>query len=145
MWLVLERASAAAATGAPVELVEIVTPRTNAAPLSAGEHLWAALVGSRGLALELAGDAAGRRLYARAADPSTRGHLAAQLGAAYPQAHARPATGADDPACRQPGEQLAACTLGLAAPEYLPLRIPRDMELAAGRAPQADPLLGIFA
>src|SRR6266700_1874774 len=40
------------------ELVEIVTPRTNAAALSAAEHLFAALVGSRGLALELAGDAA---------------------------------------------------------------------------------------
>ena len=47
------------------ELVEIVTPRTNAAALSAAEHLFAALVGSRGLALELAGDATGRRLYAR--------------------------------------------------------------------------------
>src|SRR5919206_2270627 len=145
MWLALERASAVAATGAPAELVEIVTPRTNAAALGAAEHLCAALVGSRGLALELAGDAAGRRLYARAADTSTRARLTAQLGAAYPQAHARPASSADDPACRQPGEQLAACTLGLAAPEYLPLRVPRDVELAADRAPQADPLLGVFA
>src|SRR5437763_1600011 len=98
------------------ELVEIITPRTNAAALSAAEHLFAALVGARGLALELAGDATGRRLYARTADPTTRARLAAQLGAAYPQAHARPASGADDPAHLRPGEQLAACTLRLAAP-----------------------------
>ena len=127
------------------ELVEIVTPRTNAAALSAAEHLFAALVGSRGLALELAGDAMGRRLYARAADTTTRTRLAAQLGAAYPQAHTRPTSGADDPARLRPGERAAACTLGLAAPEYLPLRVPRDVELAADRAPQADPLLGVFA
>src|SRR5918912_90639 len=106
MWLALERASVVAATDAPAELVEIVTPRTNAAPLSAAEHLLAALIGSRGLALELAGDAAGRRLYARAADPATRARLATRLGAAYPQAHARPVDRAGDPACRRAGEQI---------------------------------------
>ena len=35
--------------------------------------------------------------------------------------------------------------LGLREPEYLPLRILRDSELIAERAPQADPLLGVLA
>ena len=71
-------------------LDEIVTPRTNAAVLSAAEHLFAALIGASGLSLELAGDAAGRRLYARADHSTLRSRFAVQLGAAYPQAHIRP-------------------------------------------------------
>src|ERR687884_1796843 len=120
MRLTLERSSAAAVTASTSgpELVEIITPRTNAATLSAAEHLAAALVGSRGLALELAGDAGGRRLYARAADADTRAHLVARLSAAYPQAHTRTISDADDPARIAPDEQVAVCTLRLAGPEY---------------------------
>jgi hypothetical protein len=141
------RPAAGAPPASALDLVEIVTPRTNAAVLSAAEHLFAALVGARSLALslEVAGDDAGRRLYARTADPAARTRLTTQLGAAYPQAHARTVGRVDDPALVGADEQVAACTLGLAAPEYLPLRVPRDTELAADRAPQADPLLSIFA
>jgi uncharacterized protein DUF87 len=128
-----------------VELLEIVTPRTNAASLSAAEHLFAAVVGSRGLSFELAGDANGRHLYVRCVDAATRARLAAQIGAAYPQAHARRLEQSVDPARLGEFEQQAACVLRLAEPEYLPLRVPRDLEIAADRAPQADPLLGILA
>src|SRR5262249_24583556 len=130
---------------AGVELLEIVTPRTNAASLSAAEHLFAALLRTGGLAFELAGDAAGRRLYVRAADAHRRADAAAQLGSAYPQAHARPVGHQQDPARVRDGEQLAACVLALAGAEYLPLRVPRDGEAAADRAPQGDPLLAVLA
>jgi hypothetical protein len=126
-------------------VLEVITPRTNTAALSAADHLFATLVGASGLGLELAGDAAGRHLYARAAGPALASRFALQLGAAYPQAHVRRVEDADDPACLRSGEQLAACTLQLAEPEYLPLRVARDVELAAQRAPQSDPLLAVLA
>src|SRR5438128_2425847 len=87
-------------------LAEIVTPRTNTAALSAAEHLFATLVGSSGVSLELAGDVAGRRLYTRAADPALASRVAVHLGAAYPQAHVRPVGPADDPARVRSGEQV---------------------------------------
>ena len=96
-----------------------------------------------GVSLELGADATARRFYARVRDRTARGLLEAQLGAAYPQARLRPAVG--DPARLLPGEQVAATRLGLREPEYLPLRILRDSELIAERAPQADPLLGVLA
>src|SRR5229473_2967342 len=124
--LSLQRRVSRGAPGLPgPELLEIVTPRTNSAALSAAEHLFAALIGSSGLSLELAGDAAGRRLYARAIDPTLRTRFAVQLGAAYPQAHIRPVRDADDPARARDGEQVAACALRFAQPEYLPLRVLR--------------------
>src|SRR5262249_28852956 len=49
-----------------------------------------------------------------------------------------------DPAVRAEGEQVAACTLRLRAPPYLPLRTFADPEVAADRAAQADPVLGIL-
>jgi Helicase HerA, central domain len=141
----LEGSPAATSPGPDcVQLVEIITPRTNTAALSAADHLFATLVGSSGLGLELAGDAAGRHLYARA-DPALASRFALQLGAAYPQAHIRRVGGVDDPARLRSGEQVAACTLQLAEPEYLPLRVARDAELAAPRAPQADPFLAVLA
>jgi len=103
-----------AAPAAPVQLLEIVSPRTNAASYAALEHFFAALA-----------------------------RLEAPLGAAYPQARLRPAPA--DPARRQSGEQVASFTLQLQEPEYLPLHIPREAEIAANRAPQADPLLGVLA
>src|SRR3981081_1429174 len=93
--------------------------------------------------LEIGGDATARRFYARFANEGARDILDAQLGAAYPQARVRQA--AADPAQLVPGEQVVVCALALREAEYLPLRIPRDAEIAADRAPQADPLLGVLA
>jgi Helicase HerA, central domain len=127
------------------DVLEIVTPRTNAASLSAAEHVFAAVVGSTGVSFELAGDADGRHLYIRAAESTTRAHLSAQIGAAYPQAQTRRIVESLDPARVRETERSATCVLRLAEAEYLPLRVPRDLEMAADRAPQADPLLGILA
>jgi hypothetical protein len=132
-------------THAPVELVEIVAPRTNAATYTPAEHVFAALVHQPGVSLELAGDASGRRFYARAGPPGARERLLSQLGAAYPQARFRSVELAGDPARRRPEEQVLACRLGLRQAEYLPLRIPHDTEVAADRAAQADPLLGVLS
>ena len=127
----------------PVDLVELVSPRTNSAGYTPVEHLFAALSREGGASLEIGGNATARRFYARVAGPRARGMLNAQLGAAYPQVRTRPAS--VDPAWRQPGEQVAVVTLGLREPEYLPLRILRDSEIAADRTAQADPLLGVLA
>src|SRR6266851_9109175 len=125
------------------QLVELVSPRTNGANYTPIEHLFAALAREGAVSLEIGGDATARRFYARFANDSARGLLDAQLGAAYPQARVRQATA--DPARLAPGEQVTVCALALREAGYLPLRIPRDTEIAADRAPQADPLLGVLA
>ena len=140
----IERARAgAAAPDTPADLVELISPRTNAASYTPLEHLFAALSREGGVSLEIGGDASARRFYARLAGPHARTRLNAQLSAAYPQTRARPAP--VDPARRQPGEQVAVVSLQLREPEYLPLRILRDSDIASDRAPQADPLLGVLA
>ena len=123
--------------------MEVVSPRTNAASYTPLEHLFAALARAGAVSLEIAGDAQARRFYARLAGNGARERLEAPLGAVYPQASVR--TAAADPARQLPGEQIASCALELQEPEYLPLRIPRDNEIVADRAPQADPLLGVLA
>jgi len=147
MFVRIERAAAPPASTAgrraPAQLLEIVSPRTNAATYTPTEHLFAALAREGAVALEIGGDAGARRFFARVSGPRSRGLLEAQLSAAYPQATVRLA--ASDPALRLPGEQVAVTALGLREPEYLPLRILRDSEVVADRAPQADPLLGVLA
>ncbi len=135
--------SADAAPAPRAQLVELVSPRTNGANYTPIEHLFAALAREGAVSLEIGGDATARRFYARFANDSARGLLDAQLGAAYPQARVRQATA--DPARLAPGEQVTVCALALREAEYLPLRIPRDADIAADRAPQADPLLGVLA
>src|SRR5918911_865062 len=145
MLIRIERQQAAQrpAVAAPVQLVEIVSPRTNAANYTALEHFFAALAGLGSVSLEIAGDTQARRFYARLAGNGARERLEAPLGAAYPQARLRPAPA--DPARRLSDEQVASCTLELQEPEYLPLHIPRDADIGADHAPQADPLLGVLA
>ena len=132
-----------AALATPVQLVEIISPRTNATTYTPLEHFFAALARAGAISLEIAGDTQARRFYARLPAGVARERLEAPLGAAYPQARLRPA--AIDPARRLPNEQVAACRLELRAPEYLPLHILRDADIVAHRAPQADPLLGVLA
>jgi hypothetical protein len=135
------------------ELLEVVTPRMNAAVITPAEHLCAALALGDDLdtaaaiapvSLEIAGDHRGRRFLARAASAAERRDVVGQLGAAYPQAMLRPLGADEDPAGLRPGEQLAACTLVLRHPPYLPLRTFRDDEVDATRSVQADPVLGIL-
>lgn len=133
----------------PCELVEIVTPRTNTATITPAENLLAAISRTEPFGLEIAGTREARWFLARSATPGMQRHLADQLSVAYPQAEIRdldldkhPAL---DPARVGSNEQVAACTLLLRGPEYLPLRTFRDAEIDAVHAAQADPVLGILA
>ncbi|MGH2354956.1 MAG: hypothetical protein ACRDJN_25375, partial [Chloroflexota bacterium] len=133
------------------ELVEVVTPRTNAATITPAENLLAAISLPEPFSLELAATRQMRWFLVRSGRPAMRRHLEDQLGAAYPQAELRPlasdAIPGLDPARRLPDEQVAACALVLRGPAYLPLRLFSDLDLAADRAAhaaQADPMLGLL-
>ena len=130
------------------ELVEIVTPRTNTATITPAENLLAAISLAEPFSLEIAATGTARWFLARAGSGAMRCHLESQLAVAYPQAEIRglnleryPGL---DPAGLGPEEQVAACTLTLRAPQYLPLRTFRDGEIEAVHSAQADPVLGIL-
>src|SRR5438105_5618403 len=110
----------------PAECVlEVVTPRTNAALITAAEHLFAALTLDTGanaggaVAAEIVADAERCRFFVRTGTSAQQRRVAAQLAAAYPQAglhcldSSRFPTG--DPAVRGPDEQVRVCTLRLRA------------------------------
>ncbi len=130
------------------ELLEIVTPRTNAATITPAENLLAAISLAEPFGLEIAATGTARWFLARAGSRAMRCHLESQLAVAYPQAEIRrldlekyPGL---DPAGLGPDEQVAACAMTLRAPPYLPLRTFRDAEVEAVRSAQADPVLGIL-
>ena len=133
MRLTLRRHAAQAREPAE-ELLEAVTPRTNAAVITPAEHLCGALALGDDLdtaaavapvSLEIAGDHLGRRFLARAASAAERRDLVGQIGAAYPQATLRPAAAEEDPARMRRGEQLAVCTLVLRYPLPAAAHLPR--------------------
>src|SRR6266542_3800130 len=131
----------------PQQLVEIVTPRTNAATLTPAENFFAAVSLPQPFSLEIAATCTARWFVVRTATRAMRRHLEEQLAAAYPQATLRPLDAARipgmDPARCLPDEQVAARALVLRAPPYLPLRTFRDADLAAdaaAHAAQADPI-----
>ncbi len=140
--------------GPAEHVLEVVTPRTNAARLSSAEHLFGALVprGDRApepVSLEIVGDADRRCFLARTTTAEGLRRVAGQLGAAYPQADLRPFQSATfptgDPAQVGPDEQIAAATFQLRAGDHLPLRTFDDRELdSAGEGAQVDPLLSIL-
>src|SRR5579864_559236 len=131
------------AAPAAVEILELVSPRTNAAGYTSVEHVFAALSRDGGNAMEIGGDSTARRFYVRVGGAYTRRLVQAQISAAYPQTQARIAS--VDPALRGPEEQVMVSRLELREPEYLPLRIPRDADITDDRVAQADPLLGVLA
>src|SRR3954447_12353549 len=96
----------------PPELVEIVTPRTNAACITPAENLFAAISVAEPFSLEIAATRDVRWFLARAGNSAMRRHLEDQLAVAYPQAELRRLDGARypglDPARLLPDEQVAA-------------------------------------
>ncbi len=130
------------------ELVEIVTPRTNMATITPAENLIAAISLPEPFSLEIAASHHARWFLARAGSVAMRRHLESQVAVAYPQTELRPLDVERypglDPARVGPDEQVAACTLVLRAPAYLPLRTFRDSDVDAMRSAQADPVLGIL-
>src|SRR6266851_196810 len=126
-------------------VMEVVTPRTNLATLTSAENLLAAIALPEPFALEIAADGSRRQFLVRAGSVHMRQQLHSQLGAAYPQADLRPVPPEADPAICRPGEQVAACTLGLRAAAYLPIKTFTDLDVDGERAAQADPVLGILS
>ncbi|MFN8475026.1 MAG: DUF87 domain-containing protein [Anaerolineae bacterium] len=128
---------------------EIVTPRTNAATLTAAENLLAALASRQSLSLEIWATSLSRHFLIRAPGNVTAQDLHTRLGAAYPQADLRPIGVShplgDNPLHVKPNEQVAACSLVLQEPPYLPLRTFHDDDLYPDRPAQADPLLPVLA
>src|SRR5712692_9100147 len=128
-----------------VDVVEVVTPRTNLATLTSAENLFAAIALAEPFSLEIAADHTCRQFLIRAAGPRVHQQLESQVGAAYPQAELRPLTPhTADPARCRPGEQVSACSLELRAAAYLPIRTFTDLDVDGERAAQADPVLGIL-
>jgi hypothetical protein len=130
---------------AEARVVEIVTPRTNAAALTSAEHFFASLALEEPFSLDIASDANHRQFLVRAAHPTACEQVLSQLSAAYPQAEFRTLGAEQDPATRRDGELVAACSLSLRAPVYLPLRTFTDLDVDGERAAQADPVLGILS
>jgi hypothetical protein len=132
------------------QLLEVVTPRTNAALVSSAENLFSGISSARPspVSLEVCSDHTRHRFLVRTDTQDERRRLVRQIGASYPQAHLRELEpgGAADTARLDDDEQLAACTLRLHAAPYLPIRTFRDRDLDADAGPaQSDPILGILA
>ena len=147
----MRQLSATASTA--TQLLEVITPRTNAARLSPAEHLFGAIgvhasMNDGPVAFEIAGDQERRRFLVRTGSRGQQQRVAAQLGAAYPQAALRPSettTLVADPAQLGPDEQVLAATMRLRVGAHLPLRMLEDRELdATATSAHADPLLGVL-
>src|SRR5689334_20200136 len=120
MRIIIRRRPPAGGRGPATHLIEIVTPRTNAATITPLENLLAGLAPTGRFALEIVATAERHRFLARASCADDAEQLIDQLGAAYPQADLRPfplgeeehttdTGGAEpDPAARAPGERVLA-------------------------------------
>ncbi len=130
-------------------MFEIITPRTNAATLTAAEHLLAALASRHPLSLEIWATSLSRHFLIRPSSGVTAQDVHTRLGAAYPQADLRPVEGdhplGDEGLRVKPTERVAAYSLVLQEPPYLPLRTFHDDDLRPDRPAQADPLLPVLA
>ena len=141
---------------APAEqLLEVITPRTNAALITPAENLCGSLTletatpGNGPVALEIVADGERNRFFVRTERRAQQRRLQGQIGAAYPQATLRALEPASmpsgDPLHVGSDEQIACCALALRDRDYLPIRTFHDRDLDADSgAPQADPVLGIL-
>jgi hypothetical protein len=137
------------------QLLEVVTPRTNAALISPAENLFGALTvqtsapGGGPVALEIVADGDRIRFLIRTGTKPQQRQLRGQVGAAYPQAELRSfeaaALVAGDPLRVSPLEQIAVYSMQLRAGDHLPIRTFQDRDLDAdGGAAQTDPVLGVL-
>src|SRR5437764_762275 len=141
---------------APAEqLLEVITPRTNAALITPAENLCGSLSlytttpGGGPVALEIVADGERSRFFVRSESKSQQRQLQGQIGAAYPQATLRSLHPASmlsgDPLHVGSDERIACCTLALRDGDHLPIRTFHDRELDADSgATQVDPVLGIL-
>src|SRR5229473_2159565 len=128
--------------GVPAQqLLEVVTPRTNAALISPAEHLCGSLTlqtrgpGGGPVALEIVADGERSRFLVRTASELQQRQLRGQVGAAYPQAALRRLEWATlpsgDPVQIGPHEQILGYTMALRVGDHLPIRTFQDRELGA--------------
>src|SRR5438552_8842971 len=141
---------------APAEqLLEVITPRTNAALITPAENLCASLSlhtttpGGGPVALEIVADGERSRFVVRSESKSQQRQLQGQIGAPYPQATLRSLDPASmlsgDPLYVGADERIAYCTLALRDGDHLPIRTFHDRELDADSgATQVDSVLGII-
>jgi hypothetical protein len=137
------------------QLLEVVTPRTNAALISPAENMCGALTlhtatpGGGAVALEIVADGERSRFLVRTDTKTQQHQLRGQVAAAYPQATLRSLEPASlpggDPLRVGPHEQIACYTMVLRAGDYLPIRTfqDRDLDADSGSA-QVDPVLGVL-
>src|SRR5262249_8844026 len=141
---------------APAEqLLEVITPRTNAALITPAENLCGSLSlditspGGGPVALEIVADGERSRFFVRSGSKFRQRQLEGQIGGAYPQARLRSLEPASmlsgDSLYVGPDERIACCTLALRDGDHLPIRTFHDRELDADSgASQVDPVLGIL-
>lgn len=137
------------------QLLEVVTPRTNAALISPAENMCGALTlhtgapGGGPVALEIVADGERSRFLVRTHTAADQSQLRGQVGAAYPQATLRSLEAATlpmgDPVRVGPHEQIACYTMVLHAGDHLPIRTFQDRDLDSdGGSAQTDPVLGVL-
>lgn len=152
--LVIKR-NAGRARAAAEQVLEVITPRTNAALITPAENLCASLTletatpGNGPVALEIVADGERNRFFVRTERKEQQRQLQGQIGAAYPQAVVHSLEPASmlsgDPLRVGRDEQMACCVLALRNGDHLPIRTFHDRDLDADSgAPQADPVLGIL-
>jgi len=141
--------------GPAEQLLEVVTPRTNAALISPAENMCGALTlhtgapGGGPVALEIVADGERSRFLVRTQTAVQQRQLRGQVGAAYPQATLRSLEPAmlptGDPVRVGPHEQIACYSMVLRAGDHLPIRTfqDRDLDSDAGSS-QTDPVLGVL-
>ncbi len=131
---------------APAEqLLEVITPRTNAALITPAENLCGSLTletatpGNGPVALEIVADGERNRFFVRTERRAQQRRLQGQIGAAYPQATLRALEPASmpsgDPLHGGSDEQIACCALALRDRDYLPIRTFHDRDLDADSGP----------
>src|SRR5262249_10408323 len=118
---------------APAEqLLEVITPRTNAALITPAENLCGSLSlditspDGGPVALEIVADGERSRFFVRSERKSQQRQLQGQIGAAYPQSTLRSLEPASmlsgDPLYVGSDEQIACCILALRDGDHLPIR-----------------------
>src|SRR5207237_4096167 len=98
MRLALRRRRRAPTSAGEPFVIEVVTPRTNAAALTSAENLFASLAPAEPISVEMAADSDRRRFLVRGSSAHMRQQVVSQLSAAYPQADLRPVAAEEDPA-----------------------------------------------
>ena len=126
----------------PVKLLAVTPPRKGKRTMVGVENMLGTLALPEPFSLEIAGDIDGVTLMARC---RSRSMVKQQLEAFYPQALINEVPSEEDPLRLEEGEQAWSASLQIAGPEYVPLRVFRDEDLAVQESDPLIPLIGSMA